>query len=326
MERKFNWCFIGTGKLAKKVAKQLIATKRHDVVSCFTRNFEKGQLFASKLPNCKAYEKVIDAINDPNVDGVYIVTPHNAHFRYARIALINKKPVFVEKPFTVTFEEANELVNLSKESDTYLAEAMWTWYGSTGYNMKNAIFNDNAIGEIKSADLAFRVKSYNPNTRIGDPKRAGGALLDLGVYPITYAYRLFGLPEKIEANAKIENGCDLRDEIKFIYKDGFIANITCSVIDSFKERVTVVGTEGKVTCGFFIGRNGFKLKKGLKTKTIKEKGPMMFNYTREFDITVDEIRKGNKESSKVTLNDTLVVMKLMDQIREIIGLKYENLE
>ena len=126
-------------KLAKKVAKQLIATKRHDVVSCYTRTYEKGVKFASKLPNCKAYKNVEDAINDPNVDGVYIVTPHNAHFRYGKISLMAKKPTFIEKPFAVFEKEAEELVKLSKENNTYLAEAMWTWYGSTANNMKDFI-------------------------------------------------------------------------------------------------------------------------------------------------------------------------------------------
>ena len=110
---KFGWCFIGTGKLAEEVAKQ-IAAGDHRLVSCYTRNYEKGKAFSSKH-GAKAYETVEEAILADGVDAVYIVTPHNAHYRYGKLALELGKTVFCEKAFTVTAAETDELIALARE-------------------------------------------------------------------------------------------------------------------------------------------------------------------------------------------------------------------
>ena len=116
---KFRWCFIGAGSLAKTVAFQLNRSGRHEIVSCYTRNYEKGVEFAKKYGG-KAYKTPEEAITAEGVDGVYVVTPHNAHYRYVKQALELGKPKKYEKSFTVTAEETDKLIALAKEKDLYL--------------------------------------------------------------------------------------------------------------------------------------------------------------------------------------------------------------
>ena len=204
---KFRWCFIGAGSLAKTVAFQLNRSGRHEIVSCYTRNYEKGIEFAKKYGG-KAYKTPEEAITAEGVDGVYIVTPHNAHFRYAKLALELGKPVFCEKSFTVTAEETDQLIALAREKDLYLCEAMWTWFSPSANQTKKWI-DEQKLGKIHSADFTYHVNIINGAERVRDPKRAGGALLDITIYPVTYAYRLWGIPQKIETQGNVQNGIDI---------------------------------------------------------------------------------------------------------------------
>lgn len=322
---KFRWCFIGTGSLAKTVAFQLKKSGRHEIVSCYTRNYEKGASFAKKFGG-KAYKTAKEAITAPGVDGVYIVTPHNAHFRYAKEALSLGKPVFCEKSFTVTAEETDRLISLAREKDLYLCEAMWTWFSPSANQTKKWI-DENKLGKIHSADFTYHVNIINGAPRVRDPKRAGGALLDITIYPVTYAYRLWGMPEKIESCAKLKNGIDVSEEITFVYPD-FRVNISASIAD-FKgfEKMSIKGENGEIKAILYHAMNGVTYKKSaFKKETFKGDGPKMNSYLDEFDTVAKEIRQGLKESEMVPLKATSDVMHLLDEIRHQIGLDYDNLE
>ena len=322
---KFKWCFIGSGSLAKTVAFQLNRSGRHEIVSCYTRNYEKGLEFARKYGG-KAYKTPEEAITADGVDGVYIVTPHNAHFRYAKQALELGKPVFCEKSFTVTAEETDELISLAKEKDLYLCEAMWTWFSASANQTKKWI-DENKLGKIHSADFTYHVNIINGAERVRDPKRAGGALLDITIYPITYAYRLWGIPQKIETKGNVQNGIDISEEIVFTYPD-FKVNISASIAD-FKgfEKMSIKGENGEIKATLYHAMNGVTFKKSLfKKEKFKGKGPKMISYVEEFDSVANDIRNGLKESPMVPLKATSDVMHLLDEIRAQMGLDYDNLE
>lgn len=324
--KKFRWCFIGTGKLATRVAKEIIGSGRHEIVSCYTRNYDKCVKFAEEY-NATPCREALEAIQREDVDGVYIVTPHNAHYRYAKMALEAKKPVLCEKAFTVTALEAEELVALAKENNTYLAEAMWTWFSPCANEVKKWI-DDKEIGNISGADFSYHMKSINYAPRVGDPKRAGGALLDITVYPIHYAYRLFGYPEKIESSGVIENGIDISEEIKMTFKNNLLVNISASIVDmKGLENMKISGDKGTIKSFFYHASNSATLNKGFlkKTKYKCGKGPV-HGYIDEFDTVAKEIASGLKESKMVPLKATLDVMHIMDEIREQIGLHYTELE
>ena len=322
---KFGWCFIGTGRLANQVAGQLLASGRHRIVSCYTRDFEKAESFAREY-SCKAYESVEDAIKGPEVEGIYVVTPHNAHYRYVKKALELGKPVLCEKAFTVNAKEAEELIQIARERKIYLAEAMWTWFSASANTCKKWI-DENKIGKIRSASFTYHMNSINYAPRVSDPKRAGGALLDITVYPITYAYRLWGIPKNIVSTGKIENGIDVSEEIEFDYGD-FKVGISASIIDTKGfEKMIIKGEEGTIRALLYHMMNGLTLSKGLfNREKYKGPGPKFNTYLDEFDTAANEIREGLTESKMHTLNNTLDVMKIMDLIRGQIGLEYTELE
>ena len=320
---KFKWCFIGTGSLANTVASQILKSGKHQVVTCYSRNKKTSDEFADKY-GAKSFSSAEEAISSEDVDAIYVVTPHNSHHMYAKMALNLGKPVFCEKPFTVTFEDTEELISLAKEKNLYLCEAMWTWFSPTANEVKKWI-DENKAGKITSADFRYHIRTVQYKGRHTDPKRAGGALLDITIYPITYAYRLWGLPDKIESSATIKNGIDLNDSIVFTYKNGLKVNISASISDYLGlETMKIKGDKGTIKAPFFHAYNGVTFKSGFHKETFKGDGPKINSYIDEFNAVADDIRKGRKESSMVPLKATADVMKLLDNIREQIGLNYET--
>lgn len=323
---KFRWCFIGTGTLAKQVAKQLSDSGKHELVSCYTRNFEKCKEFAAKY-QCKACESAEEAITAEGVEAVYVVTPHNAHFRYVKQALELGRPVLCEKAFTVEASETDELIAIAREKKIYLAEAMWTWFSPAANQVKKWI-DEEKIGKIKSADFTYHMKSVNYAERVADPKRAGGALLDITIYPITYAYRLWGMPVKIESTGNIQNGIDYGEDVVLTFANGVRANISASIAD-FKgfEKMRIKGERGEISAFLYHAMNKVTCKKGmLKKEVFSGPGPKINSYLDEFDTVADEIRQGLTESEKVPLPATSDVMHILDEVRGQIGLVYDELE
>ena len=161
-----------------------------------------------------------------------------------------------------------------------------------------------------------------------DPKRAGGALLDISIYPITYAYRLWGVPEKIESKGVIKNGIDLSEDVVFTYPNELKVNISASIAD-FKgfEKMSIKGECGEIKAPIYHVLNAVMFKKGLfKYEVFKGFGPILNSYLDEFNTVAEEIRSGLKESKMVPLKATSDVMHILDQIRMQIGLTYDNLE
>ncbi len=323
----FHWCFIGTGKLANIVAKQLLKSKRHDIVSCYSRNQNACDKFAKKY-HAISCSSPLEAMMKEGVDAIYIVTPHNVHFKYAKLALENRKPVLVEKPFTVSQKEAEELISLARKNNVFLSEAMWTFYHGASKTMLSLI-EEKKIGKIQKAYFTYHLNSVHYAKRVADRKRAGGALLDIGVYPIYYTYRLFGMPEKIEAKGLIENGIDLKDEIIFSYREGFDVNISISIVDLNGLEKCVISTDSAlIKIPFYHHANSLKIKyEDGKRESMRPKNEKKtISYLYEFDETMNQILSSKKENESTPLKDTLNVMHLLDEIRKEIGLVYDQLE
>lgn len=312
---KFHWCFIGVGGLANTVAKQIIGTGRHEIVSCYRRNKEKNEAWAKKYGS-KAYDSAAEAIKDPRVDAVYVVTPHSEHFKYAKLALELGKPVLVEKSFTANKKQAEELIAFAKEKNLYLCEAMWTFFPSPMRTVMDWI-NDGKIGQPKNAESYFLV--YNKNSpRVVDPARAGGAILDLGVYPITINYKMFGMPKEIRCNGIVKNGVDYQERVEMVY-DGFSAFANARINSlPYINKAVFAGENGTITVS-----EAHKAKKAvLKNKdgkvVIKGEG----KYINEFDTVAKEIKEGKKESEYISFKSTLDVMSIMDECRRQMNLIY----
>ncbi|MCR5032610.1 MAG: Gfo/Idh/MocA family oxidoreductase [Lachnospiraceae bacterium] len=319
MQQEFGWCFIGCGTLADVVAKQIVPTGRHKIVSCYTRRYEAGKDFASHY-GAKAYETAKEAICAEGVDGVYIVTPHRSHYEYAMLALKCGKPVLCEKSFTVNAAQAEEVLSLAEEKKIYIAEAMWTWFSPIGNQVRKWV-QDGEFGTVKNCLVDCRTNAQHYAKRVTDPAAAGGAVLDMGVYATYYLYKLFGKPDEVVCLGTVKDGIDWSEEITFTYKDGRNYKALVSIND---EGVTTnMKLEGDKASIFvnelhYANHAEFTDASGQK-KEITADG----SYVNEFDRVAEEIREGRTESRFVTHTDTRTIMHILDDCRQQMGLEYE---
>ena len=311
----FNWCFIGTGKIANKVAKELVANSGHAIVSVYNRTKKKAEKFAKKF-HSTVYKSALEAINDPRVDGVYIATTNETHFSFCKLCLENHKPVLCEKPITGNAKELEELIKLSKKNKTFLKEAMWTWFNPVASQVKKWI-KEERIGKILSVDCIFNMPIFGYNKAKGryiSPARYGGALLDLGVYPVRYVYELFGKPKSIKSRGKLYNGIDLFNVSEFEY-DGFTAHVSSQINALVGEHCNIVGEKGTIRVPLFhmTSKAVLKTKEGKEVFRDKKK-----KFATQFRVVAEYI-KGEKPNELVSLESSLAVMELMDGIRRQIG-------
>ena len=314
----FNWCFIGTGKIAQKVAKEVVTNPGHAIVSVYNRTKSKAESFA-KIYNSTVYESALEAINDPRVDGVYIATTNDTHFSFTKLCLENHKPVLCEKPITGNAKELEELIKLSRDNKTFLCEAMWTWFNPIAKKVKEWI-KENKIGAIKEIDCRFNVPLFGykrVDSRLSNVNRYGGVLLDLGVYPIRYIYELFGVPLKIESKGKLYNGVDVINESTFIYQD--IKAKVSSRMDIYTgEYCKIIAENGSIKVPFFHMASKAICHYDGKRIVIKDKEK---KFAREFASAANDIKMGKIEG-EISLESSLEVIKIMDEIRKQIGVKF----
>lgn len=312
---KFRWGYIGCGSIAESTAKSILRGN-HSVTAVCSRRYERAKAFADKY-NATAYKTFEELLACGNIDAVYIATPHTSHVEYAVKALEAHIPVLCEKPVGVSASDVELLIRTAKKNDTYFAEAMWTWFSDTALSVKKWV-NDDKIGEIKNVVIhySFNGLMKSPDSRVRNPMTAGGALLDVGIYPITYCYNLFGYPDKIVCDGVLRDGIDIREKIILYYK-----NFECELNVSFeklKESFCLKASGGKIHIpvfhcaqfAFLTGKAGFGVARGKTT------------YLNEFERCAYEIRQGKKESDYIPFKATLDCMKIMDECRRQMGLVY----
>ncbi len=311
----FRWAYVGSGSIAKNTARS-ITKGQHSISAVYSRNFEKAKAFASKY-GANVYKSFDELLNDDNFDGVYIATPHTSHLEYSLKAMQAGKPVLCEKPVGVSTNEVDLMLNASKEYQVYFCEAMWTWFSDVALNVKKWI-SEKRIGKIKSVhiDYSFPGLMMNKNSRVLTPETAGGALLDVGIYPITYCYNLFGYPQKILCNGTIKNGIDVKETVVLGY-DGFDCTLDIS-LTKLKEGCTIIGTNGKIHIPMFhMARTAV-----LKANGSKESFKGKTDYLTEFTIAAEEIRNGKTESNYIPHDATRACMQIMDECRNQMKLVY----
>lgn len=316
--KPFGWCFIGTGGLAEKVAAEITPSGQHRIVSVYTRRMERCREFAAQY-GALACPTIREALSAPGVDGVYVVTPHTNHYESTKAALEVGKSVLCEKSITTDAEQARELFRLAREKNVYLAEAMWTWFAPTANRVKQWV-DEGRFGKIRQVTASYHVNIRGRGGRVTDPNRAGGALLDIGIYPITYLYRLFGKPVQVECRGILEGGIDLCEDVELTFPGGARYTASVSLKDNRGlEWLRIKGTEASVSIPGFHAANGASLRKGWRTlDQVKGSG----DYLNEFNLAAREIRDGLAESRFVPPQATLDVMDILDECRRQMGLVY----
>lgn len=314
--QKFRWAYIGSGNIANSTAKDIMKGD-HMITSVYSRNFEKAKNFAKKYNAC-AFDDFETAVNRDDVDAVYIATPHTSHVDYAVRAMRLGKPVLCEKPVGVSIHDVDILIETAKETNTYFCEAMWTWFSDVALTVKKWVQNSE-IGEIKEVviNYAFPGIMMPKTSRVLTPDTAGGALLDIGIYPITYCYNLFGYPKNIHCKGNIKDGIDISETVTLEY-ESFKCTLNMSLC-RLKENCIITGSKGTIGLPVFFH---------MASKAIlkNEKGKQIFNgktdYLTEFTRAAQEIKDGKVQSAYIPFSATRDCMKIMDECRRQMKLVY----
>lgn len=313
---KFRWAYIGNGSIANSTAND-IKNGNHKIVSVYGRSFEKAKSFADRH-GAVAFDNFEDAVNRQDIDGVYIATPHTSHLDYALRAMKLGKPVLCEKPVGVSAKEVEALIETAKSENVYFCEAMWTWFSDVALTVKNWV-QDGEIGEIKDVviNYAFPGILMPKTSRLLTPETAGGALLDIGIYPITYCYNLFGMPANIKCTGKIKNGIDIAETVILEY-NGFKCTLNMSLC-RLKENCLITGSKGTVSLPVFFHMASKAILKNQNGRRVF-KGKT--DYLTEFTRVAEEIQQGKTESDYIPFVSTKACMQIMDECRKQMNLVY----
>jgi predicted dehydrogenase len=320
----FKWGIIGTGGIARAFANDIAYLSDHVIAAVGSRNLEKAQNFVASFQGAKAYGSYEDLHNDPNIDAIYVAVPHPLHKENVIAALNAGKPVLCEKPFAVNAAEAKEMVAAAKANNVALMEAMWARF-LPHYAKIREIVASGVLGQITAihADHGQRLADQNIS-RLIEPSLAGGALLDLGIYPISFAHMVLGIPQSITSTAVFtDKGVDAQTSMILDYADGSQAILNTTMIVQTPCTAVIAGLNGylEVNRTFY---NPTSMRLTLFDGTVSEypsdyKGHGLREQAVEFARVV---KSGAKESPILTWDDTIAIMEIMDTVRSQIGLKY----
>lgn len=313
---KINFAIMGAGNIARYMAETVT---KMDTVKAYTvasRDIKRAQGLGDKYGFSKAYGSYEEVISDPNVDLVYIATPHSHHARHMIQCLEGGKHVLCEKAFTVTAEEAKSVLSLAKEKGLLVAEAIWPRYMPMAKTIQDFCASGK-IGKILSltCNLGYPVSHIE---RIKDPNLAGGALLDVGIYPITFASIVMGDDIKdITTTAVMSDlGVDMQNTITLTYSDGRMASLFSSVLGPTDRMGIIYGDKGYAivdNINNFEALRIFNANHELIEQIDRPK--QITGYEYEVQAAVDAINAGEIECPQMPHKETIFIMELMDEIR-----------
>jgi predicted dehydrogenase len=319
----FNWGILGPGGIARAFAKDLNFIQGHTIAAVGSRSLENAQKFEETFGGT-AYGSYEELVADPTVDAIYVATPHPAHHDNVILALNAGKPVLCEKPFAVNAKEAQAMVDAAARNSVALMEAMWARF-LPHYAKVREIVDSGVLGPILSihADHGQRLADQGI-ARLIEPDLAGGALLDLGIYPVSFAHMILGNPAHINSKAVLtEKGVDAQTSMIFTYDSGAQAVLTTTMIEQTPCRAVVAGLNGwlEIDRTFY---NPAAMRVVLNDGTVTEYPNTYTGHgLREQAETFKRlVRSGKLESDILTWADTVDIMKSLDTVREQIGLKY----
>ena len=326
MPKKIRWGILGPGGIAHKFATGLKAVPDTEIVAVGSRDLQRANTFADTFDIPHRHGSYIELVNDPEVDVIYVATPHPFHKACALLCLEAGKAVLCEKPLTVDAEQAEELIAYARERKQFLMEAMWTRFLPVIVKVREWLA-EGAIGEprLLTADHGSRktLSTEILEGRLFNPKLGGGGLLDVGVYTVALAYMVFGAPSKITSLAHIgATNVDEQASILLGYDTGQIANLFCAIRTETSKEARIIGTEGSIHIPEFWQATSATLIRTGKDPVHIEMPFIENGFENQVIEVINCIRKGKLESRVMPLNESLSIIKTMDTVREQWGLEY----
>lgn len=314
-ETPLRWGIMGTGGIAAAFAQDLKLTGSGVVTAVGSRKAESADAFGARLGIPARHSSYEALANDPDVDIVYVATPHPMHHGNARLALEAGKPVLVEKPFTMDAAEARDLVGLARDRGLFLMEAMWTRFLPHVRHIRELL---PSLGDVVtvSADHG-QWFAEDPAFRLFAPELGGGALLDLGIYPVSFASMVLGAPDRVAAMATPAfTGVDAQMSMLFGYKSGAQAVLSCTLSAVSPTTAAIVGTEARIEVeGPFYAPASFTLIQRDGERTRHEYADEGRGLRHQADEVARLLAEGAIESPLMPLDETVSIMATMDEVR-----------
>lgn len=320
----FNWGILGPGRIAHEFARGLQVIDDAKLYAVASSKIERAREFADQYGGAKTYNTYEALVNDPEVDGVYIATPHRFHFENAMLALNAGKPVLCEKPLTVNAGETKKLIEASKKNKVFLMEALWSRYLPI-YTVVREWLDKKEIGDISLMIGTFGFNApKEKDDRWQNPELAGGTLLDMGIYPIAISqWVMKSQPKSFVAMAHIgKTGVDELTTFSLQYENDVISQSHSSFMSNHVNDFLIYGSKGTIRIhpNFWGSTKATLITDGQEFTVSRPLRAGGFEYQAEEAMRC--IRAGLLESPGMSHADTLANMELMDGIRTQIGLKY----
>jgi dihydrodiol dehydrogenase / D-xylose 1-dehydrogenase (NADP) len=324
MTMKFRWGILGAGNIARKFVTGVKALAGHEVVAVGSRQQVTAAKFADEFAIARRHAGYEALAADPEVDAIYVATPHPMHKENTLTCLQGGKHVLCEKPFTINAAEAQEIIAEARRRKLFLMEAMWTRFIPI-IQEAHRLIREGAIGQVRmiTADFGYRAP-FRAESRAFDPALGGGALLDVGVYPLSLASMFLGAPDRIASLAELgQTGVDEQSAFILGYPQGQLAVLYTAVRTSTPQEAVIMGESGMIRIHppFWVPRK--------MTLTVTGKGaqeidmPYAANgYNYEAAEVAHCVHAGKLESDIMPLDESLAIMQTMDAIRAQWGLRY----
>jgi predicted dehydrogenase len=318
-----RWGILGTGGIAETFVTDLNATGI-EVTAVGSRSQESADAFGSRLSIEGRHSSYESLVADPNVDAVYIATPHPMHEANALLAIAAGKHVLVEKPFTLNAGEARRVSEAAADAGVVALEAMWTRFLPSMVRLRE-IIAAGTIGELRTLIAVHdQSLSRDPAHRINDPALGGGALLDLGVYPVSFAVDLLGAPTAVTARGdKTETGVDRQVALMLEHAGGAISLLHTALDSAVSNTATVVGTEGRIELdATWYNQTAFSVYRG--DELIERYDEQIVSRGMQYEAWELEriVHEGRYESALLPLEESVAVMVVLDEARRQVGVVY----
>ena len=324
MGKTVNWGIIGLGKIAHKFAQDLLLVENANLYGVASRGITKAKDFANKYQADNFYGSYKDLTNDSNIDVVYIATPHIHHCEYTLMALEAGKAVLCEKAFGMDKSEVEKMIAKASEKQLFLMEALWTRF-IPGTEKVLELLNSGLIGDLKTirADFGFKA-NYDPKERLFNKKLGGGALLDIGIYPVFLSLLTLGFPKEIIASAVMSpTNVDSSILMLFKYNNQETAILDATLAVDTPTEAWLHGTKGSLKMHSRFHHTEsisyYKDHELIETYKVTYKGN---GYYHEIGEVMNCLQKGKIESDNMPLSFSLKMIDLLDKIRNEIGLTY----
>ncbi len=324
MTEPIRWGVLGAGGIAATVGDDIAATADNALHAVAARDGGRAAAFAAEHGAARSYGSYAELVADPEVDVVYVATTHGQHLEHALLALEAGKPVLVEKAFALNAAQARQIVAAARERQLFCMEAMWTRLNPL-IRAAVAMAESGRIGEVVGvrADLS-RHFPFDAGHRLYDLAAGGGALLDLGIYPVTVAWLFLGRPDTVAATGSLSpTGSDVTAAVQWGYADGRVAQLYSSAAGESPFAALITGTDGWIRVEPRIHRpEQLIVHSGGQQEVVPTPLVEGNGYRLEVAEVARCLRAGEVESPLVPLDETVAILEVLDDIRRQLGVRY----